>query len=177
MVGGPDDAVERLRPLFEALAPPEGGYVHVGGTGAGHFTKMVHNGIEYALMQAYGEGFALLAAAPELGLDDSKLAEVAEAWRHGTVIRSWLLDLAALALADPSFAGVRVSSTTPARVGGPSRRQWSGVCRHRRFPLRCSSGSPVAIPTCSPTECWLRSAAQFGGHAVHLGEADGEPTR
>jgi len=105
MVGGADAVVARLRPLFESLAP-EGGFVHVGPIGSGHFTKMVHNGIEYAMMQAYGEGFALLAATPELGLDQAKLAEVADAWRHGTVIRSWLLDLAALALADESFASV-----------------------------------------------------------------------
>jgi len=105
MVGGADEVVERLRPFFESLAP-EGGFVHVGPVGSGHFTKMVHNGIEYGAMQAYGEGFALLAAAEEFGIDQAKLAEVAEAWRHGTVIRSWLLDLAALALADPSFATV-----------------------------------------------------------------------
>ena len=105
MVGGDDDAVARLRPLFESLAP-EGGFVHVGPTGSGHFAKMVHNGIEYGLMQAYGEGFALLAATEEFGIDQAKLAEVADAWRHGTVIRSWLLDLTALALADDSFADV-----------------------------------------------------------------------
>ncbi|MEO5680758.1 MAG: phosphogluconate dehydrogenase (NAD(+)-dependent, decarboxylating), partial [Acidimicrobiales bacterium] len=105
MVGGPDPVIERLRPVFLSLAP-EGGFVHVGPTGSGHFTKMVHNGIEYGMMQAYGEGFALLAAAEEMGIDQAKLAEVAEAWRHGTVVRSWLLDLAALALADQSFASV-----------------------------------------------------------------------
>ncbi len=106
MVGGADPVVQRLRPLFESLAP-EGGFVHVGPIGSGHFAKMVHNGIEYGVMQAYGEGFALLAAAEELGIDRPKLAEVAEAWRHGTVIRSWLLDLAALALADESFETVQ----------------------------------------------------------------------
>jgi len=106
MVGGADAAVDRLRPLFTSLAP-EGGFVHVGPAGSGHFAKMVHNGIEYGLMQAYGEGFALLAAAEEFGIDQAKLAEVAEAWRHGTVIRSWLLDLAALALADSSFETVK----------------------------------------------------------------------
>ncbi len=105
MVGGAEPVVERLRPLFESLAP-EGGFVHVGPIGSGHFTKMVHNGIEYAMMQAYGEGFALLAATPEFGIDRAKLAEVADAWRHGTVIRSWLLDLAALALAEESFESV-----------------------------------------------------------------------
>ncbi len=81
--------------------------MHVGPIGSGHFTKMVHNGIEYGAMQAYGEGFALLASAEEFGIDRAKLAEVAEAWRHGTVIRSWLLDLAALALAEESFASVQ----------------------------------------------------------------------
>ncbi len=106
MVGGADEVVGRLLPLFESLAPP-GGFVHVGPIGSGHFTKMVHNGIEYGAMQAYGEGFALLASAEEFGIDRAKLAEVAEAWRHGTVIRSWLLDLAALALADESFDGVQ----------------------------------------------------------------------
>jgi len=106
MVGGADPVVQRLLPLFQSLAP-EGGFVHVGPIGSGHYTKMVHNGIEYALMQAYGEGFALLAATPEFGIDQAKLAEVANAWRHGTVIRSWLLDLAALALAEESFDSVQ----------------------------------------------------------------------
>ncbi len=97
MVGGDQEAVERLRPVFEALAPaPDRGWGHVGPSGAGHFVKMVHNGIEYGLMQAYAEGFAILRAKQEFGLD---LAQVAEMWRHGTVIRSWLLDLTARALA------------------------------------------------------------------------------
>jgi len=95
MVGGPDEAVALLRPALGALAPA-GGWLHVGPTGSGHFTKMVHNGIEYALMQAYAEGFDLLAAS-EFDLD---LAAIAELWRHGSVVRSWLLDLTALALAD-----------------------------------------------------------------------------
>ncbi|MGH8929240.1 MAG: phosphogluconate dehydrogenase (NAD(+)-dependent, decarboxylating) [Egibacteraceae bacterium] len=95
MVGGPDEAIALLRPALDALAPADG-WLHVGPTGAGHFTKMVHNGIEYALMQAYAEGFELLAAS---GFD-LDLAAIAELWRHGSVVRSWLLDLAALALAD-----------------------------------------------------------------------------
>ena len=93
MVGGESDAVDFLRPVFEALAP-EGGFAHVGPSGAGHFTKMVHNGIEYALMQAYGEGFELLHES-EFDLDTAQIANV---WRHGSVVRSWLLDLAAKAL-------------------------------------------------------------------------------
>ena len=93
MVGGEAEPVGRLEPIFEALAP-EGGYGHVGPSGAGHFVKMVHNGVEYGLMQAYAEGFDLMQAS-EYDLD---LAAVAELWRHGSVVRSWLLDLLARAL-------------------------------------------------------------------------------
>jgi 6-phosphogluconate dehydrogenase len=93
MVGGEAEPVSRLEPIFEALAP-EGGYGHVGPSGAGHFVKMVHNGVEYGLMQAYAEGFDLMQAS-EYDLD---LAAVAELWRHGSVVRSWLLDLLARAL-------------------------------------------------------------------------------
>ncbi len=93
MVGGPPEIVETLRPIFETLAPaPDKGWAHVGPVGAGHFVKMVHNGIEYGLMQAYAEGFAILKAKKEFELD---LAQVAEVWRFGSVIRSWLLDLIA----------------------------------------------------------------------------------
>jgi 6-phosphogluconate dehydrogenase len=88
MVGGDDDAVARLEPLFLALAP-ENGYAHVGPAGAGHFTKMVHNGIEYGLMEAYAEGFEVLERS-EFDLD---LHEIAGIWRYGSVVRSWLLDL------------------------------------------------------------------------------------
>ncbi len=96
MVGGPEDAVRRLQPIFECLAPaPDRGWGHVGPSGAGHFTKMVHNGIEYGLMQAYAEGFSILKHKAEFALD---LHQVAEIWRHGSVVRSWLLDLAARAL-------------------------------------------------------------------------------
>jgi 6-phosphogluconate dehydrogenase len=96
MFGGPEAAVTPLLPVFRALAPaPDRGWVHCGPAGSGHYTKMVHNGIEYGAMQAYAEGFALLHAKEEFALD---VAAIAEAWRHGTVVRSWLLDLAALAL-------------------------------------------------------------------------------
>ena len=99
MVGGTDDAIATLEPIFSTLAPPDG-WAHVGPSGAGHFTKMVHNGIEYALMQAYAEGFQLLGDS-EYDLD---LHAVAEVWRHGSVVRSWLLDLAASALSkDPGL--------------------------------------------------------------------------
>jgi 6-phosphogluconate dehydrogenase len=92
MVGGDPEAVQPLEPIFLALAP-EGGYIHCGPAGSGHYTKMVHNGIEYGLMQAYAEGFEILKAS-EYPMD---LEAVAKAWQHGTVIRSWLLDLAGLA--------------------------------------------------------------------------------
>jgi 6-phosphogluconate dehydrogenase len=88
MVGGEDEPVARLEPIFRSLAP-EDGYAHVGGPGAGHFVKMVHNGIEYGLMQAYGEGFEVMHAS-EFDLD---LHEIAGIWRNGSVVRSWLLDL------------------------------------------------------------------------------------
>ena len=96
MVGGDQEAFRRLEPVFQTLAPsPDTGYGHVGPAGAGHFVKMVHNGIEYGLMQAYAEGFELMEAKEEFGLD---LAQIAEMWRYGSVVRSWLLDLTAAAL-------------------------------------------------------------------------------
>jgi 6-phosphogluconate dehydrogenase len=94
MVGGKPEAVKRVEQIFLALAPKDG-YARVGPVGAGHFVKMVHNGIEYGLLQAYAEGFALMNKADEFDLD---LHQIAEIWRYGSVVRSWLLDLAALAL-------------------------------------------------------------------------------
>ncbi len=91
MLGGEARAVRRVTPFVRLLAPPKG-WLHCGPSGAGHYVKMVHNGIEYGLMQAYAEGFALLAGKNELNLD---VAAVAELWRHGSVVRSWLLDLMA----------------------------------------------------------------------------------
>ena len=96
MVGGDKDVVERLRPIFETLAPaPDKGWGYVGPHGAGHFVKMVHNGIEYGMMQAYAEGFEIMRAKQEMNLD---LYQIAEIWRYGSVVRSWLLDLIANAL-------------------------------------------------------------------------------
>ena len=94
MVGGTDEAVAVVEPALLTLAP-EGGYAHVGPAGAGHFVKMVHNGVEYGLMQAYAEGFEIMGAADEFDLD---LHEIASIWRYGSVVRSWLLDLAERAL-------------------------------------------------------------------------------
>jgi 6-phosphogluconate dehydrogenase len=127
MIGGDGDTVQLLDPIFDALAPGSGdiprtpkrqardpraerGYIHAGPAGAGHFVKMVHNGIEYGLMQAYAEGFDILRnkASTELPQDERyplDLADVAEVWRRGSVVSSWLLDLSAAALAgDPALA-------------------------------------------------------------------------
>ncbi len=95
MVGGDREAVEPLEPIFHSLAPADG-YLHVGGPGAGHYVKMIHNGIEYGLMQAYAEGFEIMHAS-DYQLD---LAGIAKLWNHGSVVRSWLLELAERALAD-----------------------------------------------------------------------------
>jgi 6-phosphogluconate dehydrogenase len=121
MIGGDREAVQRLDPIFDAMAPGEGniektpgrdgrdprvqrGYMHCGPNGSGHFVKMVHNGIEYGLMQAYAEGFDLMRAVaakdvPEAERYQLDIADIAEVWRRGSVIPSWLLDLAAIALA------------------------------------------------------------------------------
>jgi 6-phosphogluconate dehydrogenase len=124
MIGGDKAAVDHLEPIFKALAPGEGGiaptpgresrdpratqgYLHCGPAGAGHFVKMIHNGIEYGLMQAYAEGFNILRGAENLPEGfQFEVADIAEVWRRGSVIGSWLLDLTAMALAeDPKLAG------------------------------------------------------------------------
>jgi 6-phosphogluconate dehydrogenase len=105
MVGGDEAVVERLRPIFETLAPAaDRGWARVGAVGSGHFTKMVHNGIEYGLMQAYAEGFSILQHKSEFKLD---LHQIAEIWRYGSVVRSWLLDLTSDALQkNPTLKGI-----------------------------------------------------------------------
>jgi 6-phosphogluconate dehydrogenase len=105
MIGGDKAVVERLRPIFETLAPAaDKGWGHVGAVGSGHYTKMIHNGIEYGLMQAYAEGFSILQHKSEFELD---LHQVAEIWRYGSVVRSWLLDLTAIALEkNPTLQGI-----------------------------------------------------------------------
>ena len=105
MIGGDESAVARLRPIFETLAPAaDQGWGRVGPVGSGHFTKMIHNGIEYGLMQAYAEGFSILQHKQQFALD---LHQIAEIWRHGSVVRSWLLDLTADALAtNPTMDGI-----------------------------------------------------------------------
>ncbi|UFN49504.1 decarboxylating 6-phosphogluconate dehydrogenase [Roseomonas sp. OT10] len=136
MIGGPAGTVQRLDPVFAALAPGEGsaaptpgrtgdprpprGYVHAGPNGAGHYAKMIHNGIEYGMMQAFAEGFDLLRAANETHGLDIPLPDVAEAWRRGSVVASWLLDLTAQALAgDPALAAYA------GRVGDSGEGRWT----------------------------------------------------
>jgi 6-phosphogluconate dehydrogenase len=106
MIGGDREVVSRLTPIFQTLAPAaDRGWGHVGPVGAGHFVKMVHNGIEYGLMQAFAEGFAIMQAKQEFSLD---LAQIAEIWRFGSVVRSWLLDLTADALKNnPRLEGIQ----------------------------------------------------------------------
>lgn len=103
MVGGPEEAVRHVEPAFLTLAPP-GGYAHVGPSGAGHFVKMIHNGIEYGMMAAYGEGFELL----QNSRFDLDLHRISQIWQHGSVVRSWLLELAERAFAkDPRLESIR----------------------------------------------------------------------
>ncbi|WJW74896.1 decarboxylating 6-phosphogluconate dehydrogenase [Thiohalobacter sp. IOR34] len=173
MVGGSETAVERLAPALRVLAPaPDRGWAHVGPVGSGHFTKMVHNGIEYGMMQAMAEGFALLHGKTEFQLD---LAQIAELWRHGSVVRSWLLDLSAAALAeDQQLAGV-----APV-VADSGEGRWTAIE---------AIDQGVALPVISLSLA-MRFASQdregyanrllammrnaFGGHAVERRSASGD---
>jgi len=120
MVGGDAQAVREVEPILKTLAPaPDRGWVHCGPVGAGHYCKMVHNGIEYGLMQSYAEGLAMLSAKTDLNLD---VAKIAEAWRHGTVIRSWLLDLMAEFLAEDA----KLESIAPF-VADSGEGRWAAV--------------------------------------------------
>jgi 6-phosphogluconate dehydrogenase len=165
MVGGEAAPVEQLRPIFETLAPAaDKGWGHVGPNGAGHFTKMIHNGIEYGVMQAYAEGFELMQHKTELNLD---LAQIAEIWRYGSVIRSWLLDLIAIALGENvTLAGIA------AYVPDSGEGRWTVVeavelgcaipvitmALERRFLSR--EDEPFA------DKLLAAMRQQFGGHAV-----------
>jgi 6-phosphogluconate dehydrogenase len=170
MVGGEAEHVAVAQPVFDALAP-EGGFAHVGPCGTGHFTKMVHNGIEYGLMQAYAEGFELLSRS---GLDLDAEAAVS-AWRHGSVVRSWLLDLLVLALEQrPDLEGLR----------GVAQDSGEG-----RWTVQEAVDRGVAVPVISAAlfarftsqqdeSLAMRLVAalreQFGGHAVLPETAAGE---
>lgn len=168
-VGGEKSVYERLEPILKTLAPaPDKGLGHVGPSGAGHFVKMVHNGVEYGLMQAYAEGFELMRAKDEFGLD---VAQVADIWRQGSVVRSWLLDLIAAALREnPGLEGIA------SYVQDSGEGRWTAqesvdlavplpvitAALHARFRSRQEepfSGKLLAA---------LRN--QFGGHAVRKAE-------
>ena len=170
MVGGGDDHVAFAQPVFDALAP-EGGFVHTGGPGTGHFTKMVHNGIEYGLMQAYAEGYELLARS---GLDiDAKGA--LSAWRQGSVVRSWLLDLLVLALEHrPGLDGL----APVAHDSGEGR--WTvqeAIERGVATPV-ISAALYARFVSQDQEGVAMRAIAalreQFGGHAVLPEDAPGE---
>ena len=169
MVGATDEAFEIVRPALEALAP-ENGLAHVGPPGAGHFVKMVHNGIEYGLMQSYAEGFELMSKADEFNLD---LHQVAEVWRNGSVVRSWLLDLAARALDDEKgFAEIE------AIVADSGEGRWTvEEAVNRAVPLPVITASLYARFATRDTDAFgprllaaLRN--QFGGHAVFTRDGD-----
>ncbi|GAA1107317.1 phosphogluconate dehydrogenase (NAD(+)-dependent, decarboxylating) [Nocardiopsis composta] len=164
MVGGAAQDVERAKPVFDALTPDEGGgYVHAGGVGAGHFVKMVHNGIEYGMMQAFAEGFELMAAADIV--DD--VPGTFESWREGTVVRSWLLDLLSRALEeDPDLDGLRGYAqdsgegrwTVQAAVDHAVPAPAITAALYARFASRQEDSPAMKVIAA------LRN--QFGGHAV-----------
>lgn len=165
MIGGAPAAVAHLRPVFETLAPAvERGWGHVGPSGSGHFVKMIHNGIEYGIMQAYAEGFDLLKNKAEFGLD---LHQITQIWQHGSVVRSWLLDLAERALAEnPDLDGVA------AYVPDSGEGRWTvmeGIEQSISIPVITAAlerrfRSRQAAPFSDKLLQALRN--QFGGHAV-----------
>jgi 6-phosphogluconate dehydrogenase len=169
MAGGDDEPVSRLEPILETLAP-EDGWAHVGPSGAGHFTKMVHNGIEYGLMQAYAEGFEVMRASPKYDLD---LHQIAGIWRYGSVVRSWLLELLHAAFEQEGYRLEKIQGY----VEDSGEGRWTiaeaiaedvpvpviSAALYARFASRQTEGSFAAKVTAA-----LRN--QFGGHAVRAVE-------
>ena len=167
MLGGSTESIALLRPIIEALAPaPDRGWVHAGITGSGHFVKMIHNGIEYGLMQAYAEGFALMKGRADFDLD---LAAVAEAWRHGSVVRSWLLDLTADVLLD----GASLDQVKPF-VADSGEGRWTALeAIEQGIPAPVMSLALMArFASQGQNDYSARLLAmmrkQFGGHSVQL---------
>ena len=167
MVGGEEDVCVHLEPIFLTLAP-QNGYLRVGGHGAGHYVKMIHNGIEYGLMQAYAEGFELMHAS-DYRLD---VAAVASLWNHGSVVRSWLLELAARALAEnPQLTGIE------GYVEDSGEGRWTlheGIDRGVELPVLTAAlftrfRSRETNPFAERLLAALRN--QFGGHAVKKRDA------
>jgi 6-phosphogluconate dehydrogenase len=171
MVGGSDDQVERMLPIFDALRPEgprEEGFVHAGPVGAGHYTKMVHNGIEYAIMQAYAEGYELLESSPHV----TDVPGTFKAWQRGTVIRSWLLELMVRALdADPDFADI------DGYVDDSGEGRWTlEEAIENAVPMPAISAAIFArfVSRQDQSPAMKAVAAlrnQFGGHAVKAHEA------
>ncbi|MBI4339815.1 MAG: decarboxylating 6-phosphogluconate dehydrogenase [Chloroflexi bacterium] len=165
MVGGDPAAFRRLEPLFQTLAPgPDRGYGYVGPAGAGHFVKMVHNAVEYGMMQAYAEGFELMQAKEEFHLD---LPQVAEIWRHGSVVRSWLLDLASDALRkDPELTSLEayVEDTGEGRWAVQESVDLAVPAPVMALSLQARFRSRQAQPFGARLLSALRQ--QFGGHEV-----------
>jgi 6-phosphogluconate dehydrogenase len=163
MVGGADEHVNRIAPILDVLAPPDG-WGHMGGPGSGHYVKMVHNGIEYSLMQGYAEGFELLHRS-EYGLDVEKIAKL---WSHASVVRSWLLDLLALAFE----ADGNDLSNVEGYVEDSGEGRWtlaSGI--DHDVPMPALSGALFArFASRDNGDYTARMLAalrnQFGGHAV-----------
>jgi 6-phosphogluconate dehydrogenase len=165
MVGGEAKAFRRMEPLFQTLAPsPSQGYGHVGPSGAGHFVKMVHNGIEYGLMQAYAEGFELMQAKQEFDLN---LPQIAHIWRYGSVVRSWLLDLTAAVLQeDPKLEGIEgyVEDSGEGRWAVQESVELAVPVPVIAQSLQARFRSRQAQPFSSKLLAVLRK--QFGGHPV-----------
>jgi 6-phosphogluconate dehydrogenase len=170
MVGGDDDTVDALRPIFETLAPgADQGWGHVGPGGAGHFVKMVHNGIEYGMMQAYAEGFAIMEAKKEFDLDAHAIAGI---WRHGSVVRSWLLDLIERALeADATLPEVKawVSDSGEGRWTVAEAIELNVPAPVITLALQARLRSRVENSYADRLLAVMRE--QFGGHAVKRGPA------
>ena len=164
MCGGSAEDVAKVQPAFDTLKPEEGGFVHAGPVGAGHFCKMVHNGIEYAIMQAYAEGFELLEKAAVV--DD--VTQVFDSWRHGTVIRSWLLDLLSEALkADTGLSKV------PGYAEDSGEGRWTveaGIDNAVPLPAITAALYARFVSRQDESPAMKAIAAmrnQFGGHALH----------
>ena len=165
MLGGTPKAIEQFEPFAKILAPgPETGWLHCGPSGAGHFAKMVHNGIEYGMMQAFGEGFALLAGRKDFDID---LARLAETWRHGSVVRSWLLDLTSEVLTEDE----NLAAIAPV-VADSGEGRWTAL-------ESIEQGTPAPVITMAlmsrfssqgksdySSKLLAMMRAKFGGHAV-----------
>ena len=134
MIGASPEAFKRCEPIFRTLAPPDG-YAHVGPPGAGHYVKMIHNGIEYGMLQAYAEGYEILHASKDFKLD---LQQISAVWNRGSVVRSWLNELAERAFAkDADLPRSRATSRTRAKAAGRCRRRSTSTCRRRSSRSRC----------------------------------------